>query len=167
MIPSMIIRKNSRIIGCIHNSIQTRKFISNILLKENYDYYLIELNKQNYDFIKKNNFHYSEFYDIITTIPNSKVKLIDMNYEREISLYSNSKNVYNDIINYEYDKYILYKLFDEVYDLNLIEKLKIYQCHIKQREDYMIKKIQEYNKYKILILVGKYHYEYILNKLFI
>jgi pheromone shutdown protein TraB len=156
--------KNSYLIGCIHNSNESRNFIKKILNSKTFDYYLLELNKDNLNFIMNNNFHFSEFYQIINTIHKAKIKLIDIDYKTELKHYNT--DILYQYITHELAKYTFYYMHDMLEE-DLMRYHPIYNTHIKLREEYMLSQIRNYKDKDILTVVGLYHFDYIYSNLLI
>ncbi len=174
---------NIFIAGVTHNKSISVEFINSIIDSFKFDYYLIELNNSNKDFIIKNNYRFSEFYNLLLDnkgLLNKKAKLIDMPIEDQIKIYDtkNKSIKYNNLsffdayLQFHMDKFFYYKIRDILQnDWKQIEnKIKlgspIYLIHNTQmikREEYMKNKISEYfdsNK-RILVVVGLNHFDII------
>ena len=82
-------KNNSVIIGTIHNYPESFNQVQIIMRKEKYDYYLIELNRDNFNFIKRNRVYFSEFYPVITGVIEKKIVLIDTSPEVSLKNYNN------------------------------------------------------------------------------
>jgi hypothetical protein len=172
--------KNSLLVGVTHNHKKSLEFISSLfsnrgIIKSPFDVNILELNIDNYFFLKKNKFVFSEFYPILKNSV-SKIELIDMKLEREIKNSYNSKvDLFNNYLQYNLDKFIYYKLRNALVQENLnfeiflkksvcpsIMKI-IHEVHILKREEFMINRIKEISKNEehrnILIVIGISHFD--------
>jgi pheromone shutdown protein TraB len=174
MIKYTRLRNGSRLIGTIHNHPLSFEYINSIVQLEKFDFYLLELNKDNYRFLLKNKISISEFYPIISRVKKQQVKLIDVQEQKEIRYYcKNSKHFYDHYLNYRLNKFIFYKISNYFPDISNIDGSlfsksflgNVYQSHIKYREKCMIEEIQKYLSCKILIIVGLSHFDVIKNGL--
>ena len=170
-------KNNSVIIGTIHNYPESFNQVQIIMRKEKYDYYLIELNRDNFNFIKRNRVYFSEFYPVITGVIEKKIVLIDTSPEVSLKNYNNNKGNYDlfeKYISYKYNKlYYLYinYIFKKHKDESNIALLKSFyvdhhftKIFIKERELNMINMIKQYSEYKICVIVGRNHFDIILNQ---
>lgn len=135
------------LLGLYHNTAESREIVHYVLNNYSFNNFYVELNENNKNFILKNNFSNSEFYEILKR-PNknkhsnegSRIKLIDISIEREISSFeilrrrinlanSNNKNkkknelnncsgnqlninIFDVYINFKLSKYIFYKIWN-------------------------------------------------------
>lgn len=163
------------LLGTVHNEKECLDYVKYLIRNKKFDYYLLELNYWNYNFILKNKFYFSEFYPIITdkNIPFEKIKLIDMSIEQELkNTEINDSNFFINYLNLKLDLFLYYKLKNSLNDKDyLFQNSKIFNKivikNINNREDYMINNIQKYIDHKILIIVGQNHFhkiEQYLNK---
>ena len=186
---------NSIMIGVTHNHFKSKKLIVDTCSKINFDFILLELNQTNYNFIIKNNVFISEFYDLITkglgstTQFANKIKLIDFEISKEITIYDKIKQEFKskreerfftkrDSFNF-HNNYLFFKLhdsffsylnefvYDKVYTLQKLTNTFFYEVHYRKREEHFLQEIKKYenNRNKILAVVGQYHFEQMENKL--
>lgn len=161
------------LIGVTHNDKISTLFTTMALEWENeirnkFDFYLIELNKDNYNFIEKNKFENSEFYPIISSVPRNKIVLLDIELKKEIGYEINSYPI--DFVNYRLDKYLYYKMRNYLTKINR-NHIEItfnnsalsdfHSKHILKREQHFITEISEYitKDNRLLIIVGLSHFE--------
>jgi hypothetical protein len=157
--------ESSLLLGLVHNDKLSLDYVKMLLNEQNFEYFFVELNKENYNFIKKNKFFISEFYPIFTKSRN--IELIDLNLQKEIKYLYGTNNTYENLLQYKLDRMIYFKLRQILYHNNLEEGLNYYNTkhfhlgHILYREAYMIQKIKSKLNPEIrnLILVGLSHFE--------
>jgi hypothetical protein len=187
---------SSYLIGVTHNSNESRNYI-NKLLNENknrFNYFIIELNKDNYHFILKNNFHISEYYQIIKLNNKNRENIIlcDVSIEKEVEMYYNYKynnqnnklkrqisvsisnlEFYDNFISYKLSKFLFYKMTNilpvcqsNIHKLPSPSLTSFYHNHILYREKHMNSVINRYkNNNNILIIVGYNHFESVVQLL--
>ena len=108
-------KNNSILIGSVHNNNNYTRFVNNLTKKETFDFFLLELNLQNYNFIKENDVYFSEFYPVIKNVDQSKIVLIDESNEVLVDKYSEiteKKDFFNSYISFKYNKYYYHILKD-------------------------------------------------------
>jgi len=171
------------------NDICAKNTFDYFLLELNFSNYIfIKKNKLYFSEFYKliTNVNYN--YEIINR---SKTKLIDYNIETELKLYNSltKQNLNNTTIYTNYTKnintnsyslhnnYLFHKLhsyyFSKLYSLvnfdkvsmNNLEKTAFYVIHYEKRENKFIEEINKYKDYKILVVVGNYHFDQIKNKI--
>lgn len=170
--------QNSLLVGVTHNHKKSVDYISSLFssfnFKESY-FYLLELNIDNYFFIRKNKLVFSEFYPFLKNTA-LKTELIDMKLEREIKIYNISKgDFFFNYLQYNHDKFIYYKIrntlvhenlnFEKFVNHSLVSNIIkiVHQMHIIKREEYMIDVIKQISQKRtsknILVVVGISHFD--------
>jgi hypothetical protein len=168
--------------GVTHNKINSLEFISIVLdwerfTKNSFDYYLLELNRDNYNFIEKNKLNISEFYHVIKSRTKEKIVLFDMAVKTEVSLYKDytKRDFYIDYLNFKLDKFLYYKMRNYLAKYNKVDSIFNYQTnyflshfhftHILKREEHFIEEIKKYldQDKTLFIMVGTAHFEIIKN----
>jgi hypothetical protein len=175
MVRYSVFLNKSVIIGTVHNDPNSKKLINKLMSEQAYDFYLLELNKNNKKFIERNKIYFSEFYEICKSKPD-KIKLIDISYTKELQNYAILKkesNYSKELLSYELDRYFFFKLCDYINTSNIdknflsskLHESYFYKSHILKREEHMLNEIKRFSNYKILVVIGEYHYDYIITQL--
>jgi hypothetical protein len=166
--------------GVTHNNIKSLQFISTVLdwedfTKNPFDFYLLELSRDNYNFIQKNKLNISEFYHLINCRSKDKIVLLDINLKNEVLLYKkdNRSNYYLDFMSFKLDKFLYYKMRNYLAKLNKVDLIfnhqtnnclsYLHSTHILKREEHFINLIKSYleRDKKLFIMVGIAHFEII------
>ncbi len=166
----------SLLIGTIHNCSKSKEFISFFLsqTQHKFDFYVLELNKNNFLFIKENKIKISEFFEFTNeNISKDKLVLIDMSLENQVKTYSGikiknkiSKDIFVDFLSFKLEKFLYYKIKNIDYRLsfNQFPSVKYFHhSHIDCREDFMKQELKKLNNKNNLIVVGINHFETIKN----
>ncbi len=167
-------KKNSILIGTVHNNINYTHFVDNLTKKETFDFFLIELNMQNLNFIKRNDVYFSEFYPVIKNVEQSKIALIDASNEIMLDKYNEitmKKDFFNSYISFKYNRYYYHLMRNiirneqkqEIRDLlsNFYENHHFHNVFIKFRESLMLERILSFSNYKVCVIVGRNHFHQI------
>lgn len=166
---------NSILIGSVHNNIKYTNFIDNLIKQESFDLYLLEINNENYHFIKTNDLYFSEFYPVIRDVENSKIVLIDTSKEELVNKYNqliHRNDFFNSYISFKYNKYYYHKLYNILRKDKNQENIKLafefYENHpfylvfIKFRELLMLNTILSFSNRKLCVIVGRNHFKQLL-----
>jgi hypothetical protein len=166
--------KYSLLVGIIHNNPKSKEFISKILnqRRNEFDFYLIEMNFENFQFIKQNKIKFSEFYEFSKLeIPKEKLIFIDMSFQRELKEYqilirrkekNPSYKIFDDLISFKLEKFLYYKIKNINNQLRAEEFSSIkdfHKIHIKLREHTMEQEIKRYWNKNNLVVIGLNHFD--------
>lgn len=170
--------RNSVIIGTLHNTEESLKFIDDFVTMEKFDYFLIELNRDNFSFIRRNQVYFSEFFPVINGFNDNKIVLIDsglevllINYKAHINSQESLFDIY---LSYRYNKHYYNTLHNIMKHQNEIKSnpLKSFyaehplkKVYIDERESNMLRIIRQYTAYKICVIVGRNHFPFLFNEL--